>query len=703
VRRTAEVDLSAGAPPELFVVGLPLSLVDHTVRVRLEAGGAPLLLSNVRVGLHAPPRGTPPAPPEEEQLREVRDALTAQHELTAQLEAEVARLSQVSVLPRPAAEEGKVPAPAPMAARVALEVLFEDSVGKRLTLLRAARDEVKRLSERERELVRALELASTATQVKPDELTKSVHATLVAGAPPKKAKLVLEYFVLGARWAPAYQCRMTRDCRSADLVLRALVCQRTGEDWRGVSLKLSAPMSWTELPELAARRIGRAQPTPPSPRGFRPPPHGAGSLFQDYDRGLASARAAVPVIPTWQPPGLVEPSLPPLPPPQFVGASFGAGGTAPSAVAEYAEEEADDGAVMEKEVSRERRASKSMPPPPAPPPAAAPMRSMASTMAPGAPMKKSARRDEAASSLDDAPMEAEAQVDVLLYASLRLGAPTGGTRGQLSSVDRRHALVESLTRLGLTVTFDVLALVERAETQGAQLFSLPAPGGSIDVRAEAGWYDYVYATEAAVDVPSDGTFHSVPVNTRTAASDVLYVTVPREDPQVYRQAMVRNPLPSPLLPGSVEVSVGGEYVLTTTLPSVAPGGDFKLSLGVEQGIKVARNTKYVERRSGDKVVATNELIHDLTFDVVNNLERAAKVEVRERVPQPAPDAEVVVDEGTIKPAWEKYTQEERGQVVEGGRRWVFTVEAGKTQQLSAEYRVKLYANNELVGGNRREA
>jgi hypothetical protein len=164
-----------------------------------------------------------------------------------------------------------------------------------------------------------------------------------------------------------------------------------------------------------------------------------------------------------------------------------------------------------------------------------------------------------------------------------------------------------------------------------------------------------------------------------------------------------NPIPAPLLPGPAEVYVGGEYVLTTRLPTVPARGELKLGLGAEQAIKVARNTRFTEARSGEKVVAMAELVHDVAFDVVNNLERAAKVEVRERVPQPAPEAEVVVDEGAIKPAWEKYTQEERGQVVEGGRRWVFTVEAGKTQQLSAEYRVKLYANNELVGGNRREA
>ena len=50
VRRTAALDFSQGVPGELLVAGLPLSLVDHTVRLRIE--GAELPLSNVRVGLY---------------------------------------------------------------------------------------------------------------------------------------------------------------------------------------------------------------------------------------------------------------------------------------------------------------------------------------------------------------------------------------------------------------------------------------------------------------------------------------------------------------------------------------------------------------------------------------------------------------------------------------------------------------------------
>lgn len=689
------------APTSVLVAGLPLSLLDSTVRARVETeGGDALIVTNVRVGLWAPPRGTPAAAPQAQALRAVEQQLERAQDALRQLADEVARLSSFPVLPRPPPAEGKAPSASPMPARFALEQLAQDALASRLSEQRAARAQVKALEEQAAALHRALQLASTAQQVRPDELTKSVHLTLLQrGAAPTRARLVLEYFVTGARWAPVYQCRMSRDCQSADLQLRASVCQRTGEDWAGVTLQLStaSPMSWTALPELSAVRIGALQPLPAAPRGFRPPPAGSESLFLDYDRGLRRARAALPVIPTWAPPAV----------PQAALASFGASADELSR-ADEDDGEAEPMAYEEAKVAKDASPRRAMA---APAPMAAAPSLMRPERAPMASKKLASRagagagrmRESADGFADLAESEPSVRAEVLLYASLRLVGPEDGLRGKLRPVELRQAYLESLAALGLHAAFDVLGLVSGAQALGQGVVSSGFPAGQADVRAAAGFFDYVYRTDAAVDVPSDGTFHSVPVSTRAAKSEVLYVTVPREDALVYRQALVKNPLEAPLLPGPVEVYVAGEYVLTTQLPTVAPGGDFKLALGVEQGIKVARNTVFSERRSGDKVVATNELLHALTIELVNNLERPVQCEVRERIPQPAADAEVVVEEAEVTPPWEPYTQEERSAVLEGGRRWRLTVKANSAQTLQAQYRVKLYANNELVGGNRREA
>jgi hypothetical protein len=89
-------------------------------------------------------------------------------------------------------------------------------------------------------------------------------------------------------------------------------------------------------------------------------------------------------------------------------------------------------------------------------------------------------------------------------------------------------------------------------------------------------------------------------------------------------------------------------------------------------------------------------------EVVNHLSRAIELEVRERVPVAAPQAEVQVVERGVTPAWEAWDQGDAGDIIKGGRRWRVTVEAGATSTLRACYALRVFSNAEIQGGNRRE-
>jgi hypothetical protein len=618
---------------------------------------------------------------------------------------------------------------------MALEQFSHEGVQSRLVEARKLREQLRKLHEDVAVLEQKIAQASTAREVTAAELYKSVHVQLRhGGAALARAELSVEYFVPGARWAPSYQCRLSRDCREVELVMRALIAQHSGEDWRGVKLVLStaAPMTWTELPELPSIRIGRAQPPPPARAGFRPAPQGAGALFSDYDRDRMSLLHRLPSPSPY--------SLPALTAPEDLedGAVVSEMPTAPRAdvrvkerkkkasrrelrdMASEGESEElmamDDGDMAEESYdsaldpgSYPEEASKSAPPPP--PASMAPVMSAPAPMAPSVSAKLAPKAVGGAGRAAVRPPSpgpggggpSQAGLEAVVFTHLRLSSPADpSNRNRLQPVDSRRFYLESLARFSVTVTFDVMAVVTEAENRARAVAQAPLPGGATDARSIGGFFDFSYAADASVDVPSDGVFHSVALGARTGEASVLYVAVPREDTNVYREAQVKNPLAAPMLAGPAEVYVGGEYVLSTALPAVAPRGDFKLGLGVEQAIRCARNTKYREARSGTKIVATTELWHDITIDLANNLDREIICEVRERIPQPAPEAEVVVEEGTITPAWEPYTQEERSKPLEGGRRWRVTVPANSTSKLAAQYVVKLYANNELNGGNRRE-
>lgn len=732
ITRVAELVVESGPlPDEVELTGLPLSLLDPTARVRVtnQDNGVDVVAAGVRVGLWVRPGDPPPKAPAQEELEETQRKIARAREQLDQVEREVSLLSSVAVPERPQGEEGKAPPASPMAARLHLEQFVDEATRQRLVERRGLREQLRQLEEEEQRIRERIAAASTANEVKLDELQKSVTVRLRSrGAAPKRLTLELSYVVPGARWAPAYQCKLARDGSKAEIQLRAWVAQRSGEDWKGVKLRLStaSPLRFSELPELASIRIGRAQPAP-SKKGFRSPPQGGEILFRDHDRDLQRARELVPRGGAWHMPELEAPAdvLPATPMASTDAARGGrarpskAKRSAPrddSAItgmidrselsAAMALDDVDDDLLSADESYAEESAKSALvvgkpSPPPAPPASAAPMRSMSYGAAPGAGSAAApSKMKKEAAAKSRAPDDI---LQALVYPLLRLPGAQDGNRGRLVPVDVRALYSDSLARIGRPVRFDVLSAVQHAEEVANSVTSIALPDGTVDADDISSHFDFAYEADGLVEVIADGGFHSIALGDRASDARMRYIAVPREELAVYRVAMLTNPIPAPLLPGPAEVYVGGEYVLTTRLPTVPARGELKLGLGVEQAIKIARNTKYSEVRSGEKVVAMTELVHDVDIDIVNHLEREIEIEVRERVPVPAAGAEVVVEESAVEPPWTPYDQEERGQPIEGGRKWEVKVAKGGTQKLRGRYVVKIYANNEIAGGNRREA
>jgi hypothetical protein len=605
--------------------------------------------------------------------------------------------------------------------RLALETFVDDAAEARRLERRSLEARIK---EHRRELAALIErahAASTAAAVKESELSKSVRVPLSLQGAVEQLTVELRYFVPGARWAPAYHVKLARDGSSAVIHQRAHIAQASGEDWSGVKLSLSTamPLRFSELPELASVRIGKAQPAP-TKRGFRPPPKGGAQLFADLDRDRRRVLDAVPSPRPWQRPVLEADNA---------GAAFGAassrgmvessrkrakggGGDRSGITSSIAREELsraaykadaganddldfdaadiDDSLMLGDRGPAAEMASRSAPPPPP-----APSRAMRAPAPAAAPAK--ARSPGGPGAVDDV-------VDAIVFPLLRLPAPDDAAgRGRLVPVDTRRLYAESAARWGRPVPFDVAWLAGQAESAAAGAGGSGPPAGCLDVSELSSNYDFAWDADGVVDVVADGAWHSVPLGDRQCDAKVRYITVPREELLVYRVAVLQNPLSSPLLTGPAEVYVGGEYVLTTTLPMVAARGELTLGLGVEQAIKVARNARFKEVREGEGVVAMVELVHDVDVDVVNHLGRAIEIEVRERVPVAAPNAEVQVTEREVSPAWEVWDQQERGEIIKGGRRWRITVDAGATSALRARYVLRLFSNAEVQGGNRRES
>jgi hypothetical protein len=654
-------------------------------------------------------------------VRQAKAEVQRIEDAIALIDNEIAVLHQLKVPKRPDGEEGKAPPPSPIGARLALANFSDEQIRARIQERRENLEKLRQAQEHLEDLQQKLACASSAREARPNELRKTVVVRLSYEGEPETVtgqRLMVEYFVPGARWTPTYVCRLDSAGNQAAIAVRALLCQRTGEDWSGVRLELSTaePMTWCELPELPSLRLGRAQ-SVMRKSGWRRPPIGAEILFEDFDRQKEGAIAAMPSPFNFDITDISSMSVPPLPhlvleyePARKVEAEqsrarkrravdsvpideFDITLISPGMVAE---EEMLDEENDYLEVAEESEDLKQIV-------AGLKMRSSASPPAPRAASRLEVRKS---SFTQQQSLERKQEIfrgDRLAYSLMRMGAADEPyKRGKLSIEQQQDVYLEILQRQEVVVHFNVLQVVQQAVLESHDCVYVNLPPGGINVRQVAGSFDYAYSADGRVDVPSDGQFHSVALTSNSTDVDLRYVVVPREDTNVFRIAQLRNPLQAPLLAGPADVYVDGEYILSTNIATVPPKGQMELGLGVEQAIKVARNTTYQEVRSGETLVAFNELRHQIKIDIANRLPREARIEVRERLPIPSEDAKVDVQIGQVSPEWEKYEQEERGTPIKGGYRWRLQVPAREEKTLSVDYTIKTFVDSELIGGNRRE-
>jgi Domain of unknown function (DUF4139)/N-terminal domain of unknown function (DUF4140) len=714
---------------EVEIVGLPLALDDASVRVRVDRGEIGtddnVIVTDVRVGLSVPAPVEVPQSDLETSIQTAKAEVDRLSDLHSVIALEMAALNVLNVPDRPIGEEGKAPPISPTGARVALANFKDEQQQLRIKEKRELDLQLRAATENLADLKQQQTLASNANVAKENELRKTIIARLqigdlqAASLPiPANLQLIVEYFVQGAKWTPTYVCRLDSATNTAEIALRALICQRTGEDWAGVQIELSTatPTGWCELPELPALRLGRSQAFA-AKKAWRNPPQGSEILFEDYDLQRQIAYKAISTvsvsqnfqIPTLQSLSALSQSIlfekiEDLQVVSCAGQISGFDSTSPEVDAELEELKKS---MWESNVSRGGSA-------PAPARMAARAVRLESMAPPGA-MPTAMAPAQSSTLFDRRSTVIRAMFDPIQeiknYGLMRLADPTNTLqRGKLSLPDVKTIYLESLKRFSkgeatptqMTVNFDLAEVLQQALSLAVCQHTDSLTDATMQRMAKTKTFDFAYVGTGRVDIPSDGQFHSVALLEENAEIDLRYIVVPREDTNVFRIAQLRNPLRSPLLAGSTDVYVDGEYILSTRIKTVPPKGQMELGLGVEQSIKVARNTTFEEVRSGESLVAFNELRHSVRVAISNRLKRDAKIEVRERIPVPQADVKVDVTVTQVAPAWEKYEQQERNAVIQGGYRWQIDIPAGGETELTADYTIKTFVDNELVNGNRRE-
>ncbi|MFF3835896.1 DUF4139 domain-containing protein [Streptomyces sp. NPDC002458] len=650
-----------GVPPDgrVRVTGLPRSLDPGSLRARV-LGAHGVRVGEARVEVEAEPLGAP-APEglrsRVERLREEYAAARGRRDHQLGLIEEIRALRPVP--PARRREDGH--------RRTPVDAWLElgGFVDERLTGLHTRLVELEEaLRSAEHELgVAEDELARASTDVPSAHVGTTVSAVLtvdVSGAddPGAEVGIELEYGVPGALWVPAYRLAYRQGEGGGRLVLRASVAQRTGEDWTGVAVGLATAdlRRGTGLPKLRSIRIGRSQPAS-APSGWREPPAGLADLFTGYDGARPRpATAGVPVA------AAAGPLPPPPPPPMAYGAPAVGGLPAPGG----ASPEAFDGRMpAPAQPARARRGGgPGYGAAPSPAPAAAAPSAPGGAPPPAQP--------------PGPPRPSGAELD---YAALVLSGPD-------EQRDRRGRLFPG-------ASFDPVAAEYRRRAESVA--ALPLPGHAVRPRESAGSFDHRFDTAARVDVPSDGTWHTVTVGEIAVGMHTEYLCVPSVEQTVYATLVLSNSTDQALLAGPVDVTVDDDFLLTAALPTLAPGGVRRVGLGPAEGIRVIRRTNLHESTSGLRN-STTVLDHRVHVELANRLAGPATVEVRERVPVTS-EPDVRIEERADWTAPGEGPGPDRH--APGTRVWRVDLPAGGTAVLDGGYEIRMPAGKAVVGGNRR--
>jgi hypothetical protein len=585
----------------------------------------------------------------------------------------------------------------PTAAGVASWLSVEATVDERIEAIdarladleRARRDAARLVSVREQ----AVREASSEAWWRRWRPSRALTFQL-SGLDDGPANVTLRYRVRAARWTAAYTLNLDGALTRGRLVLRAMVAQTSGEDWRGVRLTVCTAPSGRNaaLPELPALRLGSV--SPKTSTGWRPLPADLESLFPD-DPVL---RAVAPPATRPSPPAPTPPPAPPEPAPSY-------------------DEDEDDEAgdfVEEAAVRAEPLAKKSMnifrggpPPPPlgasmsapgAPPSMAAPARSRSSAAYEGAAFGGGGGPRPQAPK----PMPQELTYDPGLqgmdYGRMRLQALDApiGARGRFTPRSIEDELHERGGDAGATARLHA-ALAEQAQAQTSLLhLSLPLHHAVPDA------IEGVYASftaEAPLDVPSAARFYAVALREVPLDLAVSYRAVPREDPRAFRIATAKLKERLALTPGPMDVFVAGSLLLTLPWQGAAGGAEVRVDLGPDDALKLSRNVRYREETAG-LLRGDRRLFTRVEVRISSSLPRPVSVELLERLPVSRDDG-VKVELVEALPALEVYEGEPRGARLDGGRRQRVQVPASGEGLAALEYAVTLSNKQELLGGDRR--
>ncbi|HEY4968196.1 MAG TPA: DUF4139 domain-containing protein, partial [Puia sp.] len=196
----------------------------------------------------------------------------------------------------------------------------------------------------------------------------------------------------------------------------------------------------------------------------------------------------------------------------------------------------------------------------------------------------------------------------------------------------------------------------------------------------------LYRIEDKYSLETDGKTTIIGIKQFELAALYDYYTAPKLDPSVFLSAKIPSWQDYDLQSGEVSLYFEGTYLGKTYLDLGSVADTLSLSLGKDNGIKVAR--KLVKEFSTRKFIGSNRTeIKDYEISVRNNKKVAVTIRVLDQIPVSttreitvedvkAPDGQIDKDSGIVT--------------------WTITLQPGQEKKLNLEYSVKYPKDRKVV-------
>ncbi len=140
-----------------------------------------------------------------------------------------------------------------------------------------------------------------------------------------------------------------------------------------------------------------------------------------------------------------------------------------------------------------------------------------------------------------------------------------------------------------------------------------------------------YKIGDGIDIPGDNTPRKTTIGTIPLTPRFDYVTAPRLVSAAYRRVKATNDSPFVLLPGTVQLFEGEDYIGTTHLDRITAGQEVELYFGVDDRIVIER--ELVKRETDKKLLGDQRRIKfGYEIKVENHTQESQKLLVWDQIP-----------------------------------------------------------------------